>query len=194
MPVCSTQLRTAALCATSSFSTVTAERSVNIQVVGDKDAFLAMQPLDGENADYATTTSNGQLEINLNGDAGGDVSGQGVNPDAVTSFDNVFTITNKGSQPVTVWVEDGSDKVSFYMGDTGTRMDSDGEAQSIGVGETKKIGIVVDARETGQGETFGLGTGDDDMIIHASADGATAPEEASSSSGGGGGSDGSGGS
>lgn len=176
--------------ATGAFSTVTAERSTNVKVTGDEKAFLGVKPSpDSKNSQYAKQQPNGELVVNLNQKAKG-VTGQGVNPDAVSSFDNVFTITNQGTQSVSVWLEDSSDRVSFYVGgDTSNRPSSQGGAVTIGVGETKNIGVVVDATDKGAGTTFL--DGDDDMIIHAVASGSQAPKEAADGAGGssGGGSD-----
>ena len=169
--------------ATGAFSTVTAERSVDVQVTGDKSAFLAMQPSEGENSDYASTNGNDEIAIDLSSDAGGDVTGEGVNPDAVTSFDNVFTLTNQGSQSVDVWIEDGSDQVDFYAGESKDRLDSQGESVSIDPGETKHVGIVVNALDEGPGSII---SGEDNVIVHANAPNAEAPEEAPDGPGSGG--------
>ena len=172
--------------ATGAFSTVTAERSTNVKVTGDEKAFLGITPSpDSPNGQYAEQQPNGELVVNLNGKANVDGGGQGVNPDAVSSFDNVFTITNQGTQPVNVWIEDSSDRVSFYVGgDTANRPDSQGGAISVGVGDTKQVGVVVDATDQSAGTQFL--SGDDDMIVHAVAPDASAPEEAADGAGSGG--------
>ena len=168
--------------ATGAFSTDTAERSTNVKVTGDEKAFLGIEPSpDSPNAKYAKQQPNGELVVNLNEKAEG-VTDEGVNPDAVSSFDNVFTITNQGTEPVKVWIEDQSENVAFYVGgDTANRPDSQGGAITVGVGESKQVGVMVDATDQGAGTQFL--DGDDDMIIHAVAPDASAPEEAADGSG-----------
>jgi hypothetical protein len=168
--------------ATGAFSTVTAERSVDVKVTGDKNAFLALQPSDGPNKAYAKMNG-GQLAINLNGEA--KVDGKGVNPDAVTSFDNVFTITNQGSQSVKVWIEDGEKKVSFYAKTPGQTLNKEGGAVTISPGTTKHIGIMVNAKNTQKGTQ--LLSGEDSVIVHAVAPDSQVPEQAADGPGGGGG-------
>lgn len=169
--------------ATGAFTTVTAQRSMNVEVAGDKKAFLGIAPSDGPNSAYAHQKSNGELVINFNSKSNVKGGGTGVNPDAVSSFDKVFTITNQGTQPVKVWITDESDRVSFYVGhDTGKRPVSESSAIKIGVGNSKDIGIIIDATNMEKGEK--LLSGDDDMIIHAVAPNAQVPKEAADSAGG----------
>lgn len=169
--------------ATGAFSSVTAERNMNVKVTGDKKAFLGIAPSDGPNSAYAKQTKSGELVINFNGKSDPKGGGEGVNPDAVSSFNKVITITNQGTQPVKVWITDSSDRVSFYVGsDTSNRPTSEGKAVKIKVGQSKDIGVVVDATNLPAGKK--LLSGDDDMIIHAVAGNAQAPKEAADSASG----------
>jgi hypothetical protein len=147
--------------ATGAFSSVTADRSTDVEVVGDKNAFLALEQGSGPNGQKYATTNDGRLAVNLDGDA--KVNGQGVNPSAVTSFDNVFTITNKGSQSVDIRIQDSSDAVTFYKnGDPTSSIESAGS--SLGVGSSVKVGINVDT-------TSGVAQGNllEAITVHATA-------------------------
>ena len=55
--------------ATGAFSSVTADRSTDVEVVGDQEAFLALEQGSGPNGQKYATTNNGRLAVNLDGDA-----------------------------------------------------------------------------------------------------------------------------
>ncbi|QSG10746.1 DUF1102 family [Halapricum desulfuricans] len=84
------------------FTSVSAERSVTVDVVGDANAFLRLAPCDGSpNGDYVANASEGAMAIDL-ADGDSNVAGSGVNPEAHSVFHNVFEICNQGTQPVCV--------------------------------------------------------------------------------------------
>jgi hypothetical protein len=74
--------------ATGAFTTVSAERTAQVNVAGDASALLALSPTDSE----FSTTENNQLTI--------DLGTNNVNPNAVTTDNEVFTVTNNGEDPV----------------------------------------------------------------------------------------------
>ena len=90
---------------TSAFSSVQANRDVEVAVAGDSDAFLRIAPFDGPNGDYAVENADGTLGIDLSED-NEDIDGDGINDHAVTVFRNVFQIGNQGTQPVGVQITD----------------------------------------------------------------------------------------
>lgn len=94
-------LVTSAIYATGAFHSLTTSRDANVDVVGDQAGYLGLAP--GENGQY-TTYQNGKLQLQLNGALEGEdaPSGLGINHDAETSINSVFTITNQGTQPVGV--------------------------------------------------------------------------------------------
>lgn len=94
-------LITSAIYATGAFSNLSASRDANVRVAGDASGYLALQPSDGPNGAYATQ-QNGQLRVSLTEVA--TANGEGVNPNAITRVQSVFTITNQGTQPVEVWL------------------------------------------------------------------------------------------
>lgn len=94
----STAIGASALVGSGAFSFVAAERDMSIDIVGDEDAFLGLEAT----SEYADGTSNGQLSINFDENAG--VDGEGLNQNALSEFPNVFRITNQGSRLVRLMV------------------------------------------------------------------------------------------
>ena len=92
-----------AVVGTGAFSSVQAERTVSVETAGDASALLTLEPTDKPNGEYAELTSGGVLEVTLDA----------VNMNAVTTVRDVFRVTNNGSQPVFVYIEDDSDNVQF---------------------------------------------------------------------------------
>ena len=92
-----------------------------MDVAGDSSAYLGIDPGNknggGPNAAFAEYDSDSQLEINLDGSASGGFSGtqgDGVNPNAVTDIDEVFTIRNNGTQAVGIYISNSVIEVTFY--------------------------------------------------------------------------------
>ena len=90
---------------TGAFTTVTAERSVTVNTAGDANALLAFSAANDN--PYVEVTGDdgddgeGVIEINLDGfDGEGDASSTGLNQNAITSFNELVTITNNGTQEV----------------------------------------------------------------------------------------------
>ncbi|MWV40341.1 hypothetical protein [Natrialba sp. INN-245] len=77
---------------TGAFSTVTAERTVSVETAGDASAFLALTAAPGAE-DYVT--ENGTLEIDIGGN-----DGDGINQNALTTFDELVQIENQGTNTV----------------------------------------------------------------------------------------------
>ena len=114
----------ASLLGSGAFTSVAAERSVNINVAGDANAFLRLAPCKGSgNGDYVTGAQSGAMSIDLS-DGNQDV-GDGVNPEALTRIDNIFEICNQGTQDICVDFEitvpeiegEVPDRYDFEQGD-----------------------------------------------------------------------------
>lgn len=154
--------------ATGAFSSVTAQRSADVQVTDDASAYLALEPHqnspNGEGG-YARQTSAGQLALNLDGDYSADNGATGVNPDAVTDVERVFNVTNQGTQSVGVWVADDSDAVTFYQGTNGDSVETSGNAVTVAPGETITVSLTVDTT----GMSADAGTVLSDVTVHANA-------------------------
>lgn len=141
--------------ASGAFTTVSAERTATVNVAGDSNALLAIDPTDGPNGGGAAEKGyariqDGELEINL---AGYNTSATGVNPSATTNVASVFRITNQGTQNVTVTISDSgnnSDAVTFY---NSTEAPTPGGIESNGVvlspGESIVVSIEVDTTPAG---------------------------------------------
>ena len=97
-----------ALVGSGAFTSVQADRDVEIDVADDSDAFLQLQPAEDDDGDelpngqYARER-NGILELDFTGDneeiAGG---GEGFNARANTGVSRVFEVRNQGTQGVEV--------------------------------------------------------------------------------------------
>lgn len=145
---------------TGAFSSLTAQRDASVEVTGDASGYLGLAPADGPNGEYASYR-NGQLRVSLDGALEEDASGSGVNPDAVTTISEIFTITNQGTQPVGVWLTDESETVHFES--TGESIEGEEQAVGIQPGESVPVGLVVDTHQED-------GTLTNDMTIHADTD------------------------
>jgi hypothetical protein len=153
---------TSVVYATGAFTTTTASRSADVQVTGDASAFLALQKSNGPNAAFASYGPNGALQVTMGG-AGSRASG--VNPDSRTEFENVFLITNKGAQPVSVWFTGKSPAVTFRKPD-GTSIEGKAGAVTIRPGgQPLHVGLTIDARGVPPGKNLL-----ESMTIHTDAD------------------------
>lgn len=85
-----------ALLGTGAFTTVEAQRTVNIETTDDANAFLALTA--AREDDNFVSETDGTIEINLDGSEG---DASGLNRNAITTFRNLVTITNNGTQTVT---------------------------------------------------------------------------------------------
>ena len=161
--------------ASGAFTTVTAERTADVNTAGDADALLAIQPGDGSNGNngYAQQTGDGTIELSLDGDFN-DQGAAGVNNNATTEVDNVINITNQGTQEVNIYIErtgsDHPEAVTFFQGDASsgtniTASDNSG-AVTVDAGNTTKISMTIDTTGTQVDNDDELLS---DITIHANA-------------------------
>lgn len=137
---------------TEAFSSAQAERNVDVTIAGDQNAFVAIQPMSGDNAGtYVATESDSTVELNFDGDNSG--PGQGVNQDGITQFEDLFRVVNQGSQTTSVYFEDSSDAVTFRVtrstdtettGTTGQSLEGAANSVELDVGEQVVVGLTVD--------------------------------------------------
>jgi hypothetical protein len=79
----------------------TSERQVNVNVVNDTEGYMSfvIDNSEVQNGQYVDMNSDGEVELNFNGEAGsnsfGGPSGQGVNAGTVYYFDGVLGIANQ---------------------------------------------------------------------------------------------------
>ncbi|WP_324663588.1 hypothetical protein [Haloarcula sediminis] len=89
----------AAAMGTGAFSIVSASRTLNVNVAGDRQAYLGLDPTISQ---YASINSSGQMELEFDGSNG--QNGAGLNDEATSLFQNVFKITNNGTDSINVVV------------------------------------------------------------------------------------------
>jgi hypothetical protein len=153
--------------ATGAFTSVEADRTVEVEVEGDASALLALEPADTSNypnGAYARSDG-GQLQIVLNSSNSPGNGGTGINQDAVTKLDNVFNITNQGTQPVDLTVTatanspsnlntgsgSGAPNIYFYQGgDEGSEFSG---ATSVSTGNTEQVGIFINSQDLSTTDT-----------------------------------------
>ena len=87
----------AAAMGTGAFASVEATRSVNVNVAGDQSAYLGLN----QTSPYAQVNGK-QLVLNFNDNNN---KGDGVNADAVTTFDGVFKMTNNGPNDLDITID-----------------------------------------------------------------------------------------
>ena len=133
---------------TGAFSSAAADRGAEVVTASDLDgAYLGLTPSEGPNGAFAgDADGDGTLELAFDGGAAG-VLGTGPNPDAVTTVDRVFDVTNRGTGDVDVWIDDGGvDAVTFSTAeaDHGT-LEGSANAYTLSPGESVPVGLVIDA-------------------------------------------------
>ncbi|TKX73135.1 hypothetical protein EXE46_14695 [Halorubrum sp. GN11_10-6_MGM] len=104
---------------------MTAERTVNVETAGDASAFLGLAPAarDGSPQNPFVEQTGETVEITLdNPDGDGGANATGVNANARTTFRNLVTVTNNGTQDVTSltleFISEGSDDGNLNLSDT----------------------------------------------------------------------------
>ena len=171
---------TAAAVGSGAFTSVTADRDVEVAVAEDADSFLSLSPAtdeDGDelpNAAFAEQTGDEEtIEFSI---AGGEEDptgfsddapdGEGLNPNATTVIAEIFDIENQGTQDVGVQVNAdlgdlGDGDFTIFTGEEPDDDLSDGW-ESLGTGEDLSVGVEI---ETGDPAEL-----DGDVTIEADAD------------------------
>jgi len=130
---------------TGAFNFANVERSAEISVTGDTDAFLALK----SESQY-TNNSGDKLAFDWESQNGG----LGINEDSDYSFTGLFSIRNQGSQSVGVWINDNdassnSDAAQWYGVDSddnpdfSTSIEGSGNAYALDPGEKVYVNLVV---------------------------------------------------
>jgi len=171
---------------TGAFDLVEADRTATITVTDENEALLAMKPVeDSPNSAYAEQDDNNQNEIGLVFDENaGTEGGSGLGQDSVYTFDDVFEITNQGTQDVGVAAivrtdtyPDGIEEFSLYTTDPkenfGNEAESnetvdDPDAVELTPGETTKVGVRI---VTGEANVESDGEIDIDIKAQVGLDG-----------------------
>ncbi|WEL17528.1 DUF1102 family protein [Halorhabdus sp. SVX81] len=167
----------AAAMGTSAFTSTSANRQLSVQVANDAAAYMGLSAVDGSpNSAYVSQDgSNGELAIEVADTSAG---GSGVNLNSHTRIDDLFEVTNQGTQPVYVFVRltgNGSKTNAYFYDSDNPKMAlspdygkpgayaDQGDADSLGPnpkdikrsaaklepGESMAVGLDVEALDTG---------------------------------------------
>lgn len=121
-----------ALVGSGAFTSVEADRTVEVNLANDANAYLA---LTGDNKYVTDDSGNGTLTIDLGGPGTGK-GGQGFNDDAITEVEGVVEIRNQGTNAVEITVDNGGV-------DSGIEFSVSG-GSSIAAGDTATLDVTVD--------------------------------------------------
>ena len=94
----------AATIGTGAFTSVTANRSIEVDTADDSDAFLGIEADDTSNADEYVDASGGTVSLDFTNtnNSGYQGGGSGINANGTTVFDDLLNVTNQGTQTVIV--------------------------------------------------------------------------------------------
>lgn len=104
---------------TGAFSNFQGSRDASFSIAADNNAFLGLSASNTglENGEHASVGGNNELQIHF--DSNSATGGDGLNPDSETWFDEVFKVTNQGTQPIDLMVDDDdlaqSENIVFYV-------------------------------------------------------------------------------
>lgn len=130
---------------TGAFTSVEADRTVDVQVKGDASAYLGLKGSGDSNAQYVSGQSNGEIKINFDKSGNG---GSGVNPNADTTLESVFQIENQGTQAVEV-----------DLSGSGLTVQDNGSISAPG-SDGIAVALAKDDGDSSSDDTYELGTGE----------------------------------
>ena len=128
---------------TGAFFSAEADRDVSVSVAEEDQAFLALSPADGVNADeFVATGSNNEVEF-----AFGDIndSGEGVAPGSSYRIGELVEVENQSTeeQAISSSNDTGGDTAVFLIDADGNNVNE--EDLEIDVGQTETLGIGINA-------------------------------------------------
>ncbi|MFA1610207.1 choice-of-anchor D domain-containing protein [Halobellus rubicundus] len=105
------------------------------------DESIVLAPATGPNGAYAQIDASNELTLNI--------TEHGVNPDAVTVIDGVFTVTNTGNSSVRVWItQTNVEAVTFYSAASGQPVGAERNVTLV-PGEELLMSVRIDTRSPG---------------------------------------------
>ena len=146
---------------TGAFNTVSADRDVSVTVADDSEAYLVLDATDND-TDFIDQDPDGQFRIRLDDSV---TSGEGVNPNAVTTIEEAFRIQYQGTETFDGLdpgvnarlfkqgseVEDLDEDAIQILPSSGSWPDDspndlthDGSAPQFGLGDERAADIVID--------------------------------------------------
>ncbi|GAB7010355.1 hypothetical protein JCM31271_22980 [Halorubrum trueperi] len=178
-----------AILSTGAFDTVEADRTVSVETAGDANALLGLEPADRDGDDNNAYVEETDDTIAINLDGNDPEGADGLNQNAITTFRNLVTVTNQGTQTVnSVTLEftdipgdaDASETFSFpvdeFDGDSEDSVDNGGDiltgeddiTDSLESGDSINFGIEIDL--INGGDEGDLDNGDYTLTITAESD------------------------
>jgi hypothetical protein len=159
----------ATLVGSGAVSSVTAERNVTGRVVGDGSAYLQIEK--GEDHGFAVENLDGEFRVAFDDDPDAGEE-NGLNPDSVNTFDDVFRIRNTGPEDLRISIEESIDRLGFYFGEEpndGVYDDGSTGEVVLDSGKEAVVGLWVDLRDVGTGDVL-AGSGEDFVVYARDAD------------------------
>ena len=165
----------AALLGSGAFSSVEADRNIAVETAKDSDAFLELDPKGeaerssaGDQVEFEFPSLAEQVEDDVNPQ-----NPEGLGADSVYRFesdvegsDGLLRVTNSGTQPVDVFAEQQTTgdvpEVNIFDVDSKNLLTPENPFEDLGVGEELSVGFQID--------TFGVDTGDYDIVLTIVAD------------------------
>jgi hypothetical protein len=130
-----------ALVGTGAFSSVEADRTVDVSTSADSNALLQITEGAGASSDEIFANANNELSLNQSD----------FNTDAITTFDKTVNVRNTGAEDLTLYVDGGNDGIGsalFLNKSGGNSIVGSGNSVSINSSETVELDVVVDIRGT----------------------------------------------
>ncbi|GAB7014225.1 hypothetical protein [Halolamina salina] len=140
---------------TGAFTSVSAERSVSVEIADDAYAFLRMSPIadDGLGGETGRSSTNGDVvKFEIPGDDDGESSdAEGVGIDSVYEFHDLFSVSNQGTQPVELYSTYDGDNLAdlALVNDDGVLKD---DPPTLDVGDSIDVGLYIDTHSSSIGE------------------------------------------
>jgi hypothetical protein len=152
--------------ASGAFSSVQADRTVDLNTAGDRGALLGFNDIDNQIVTISDTDTSGETSVLQ-------ITSDDINADAKTVFAEAFEISNNGNEDINkVYVRDESnigpgEAIDFRLYDGGVGSSIVGSSSSgadLGTGGTMTVAVVIDTRGATTGSTL---DGIDDVTIVA---------------------------
>ncbi|CQH61772.1 uncharacterized protein HHUB_3542 [Halobacterium hubeiense] len=145
---------------TGAFTTVQANRSVNVNVASDSNALLAFQTSNADNSEYVSTSNSAvSIDVDDTFSNGTGSSGSGVNANATTQINDLFKVVNQGTQAAVVYVDPDSISDSNYTNGDWSGIAIDPQASNRPNGEYTNTGAIIQGVENDQISLTGNGNG-----------------------------------
>jgi len=123
---------------------------------------VELAPANGSNGEFAVLNDDGEIEIRI-GQRNPYVDIDGISGGTVRTVPAIFTVTNTGTTPVSVWITDDADALQYVRGEDGAEsVEERANRVALDPSETVDVGLRIDARDQGGVERA------DSFVIHAS--------------------------